>query len=195
MTKHEAFDRYSENCELAGELGAFHDCPVGTNPGSLESKSASYTSNQTHRELLECVADAVREYWLRLRKSSPRWSVCCDETSDVSGKSQNAVAAKIVLPDGKTAVPFIGLHEMPRGTSGHLKNTLVYQVLHPSHTTYINISLPPSTYVCTCLPSPTYLYQHSVTCRCAVHTHTHMLAHTHMLTHACPLALHLVSGP
>jgi hypothetical protein len=126
--KHEAFHQYDKNCQLAADLGAFHDCPVGASPGSMESKSASYTSNMVHRELLECLADAVREYWLDLRREPPRWSACCDETSDVSGKSQNAIAVKIVLPNGATAVPFAGLHEMPRGTSLHLLNTLVYQL-------------------------------------------------------------------
>jgi len=142
VSKHEAFSRYSENCKHAGDLGAFHDCPVGSDPGSLTSKSASYTSNQTHRELLECLADAVREHWICLRKGSPRWSTLCDETSDVSGKSQNAIAVKIVLPSGKTAVPFAGLHEMPRSTANHLLNALVHQVHNhfpapfrlPSHT-------------------------------------------------------------
>ena len=161
VMKHEAFDRHSGNCELAGELGAFHDCPVGTNPGPLERKSASHASNQTHRELLECIADAVRERWLGLRRSSPRWSVCCDETSDVSGKSQNAMAAKIVLPDGKTAVPFVGLHEMPRGTSGHLKNTLVRQVLTPilhhlPNIPCLSIHLSLHPLACTNLLAPTF---------------------------------------
>ena len=128
VVKHEAFERYSDNCTHASDLGAFHDCPVGTDPGSLTSKSASYTSNQSHRELLECLADAVREHWICLRKGSPRWSTLCDETSDVSGKSQNAIAVKIVLPSGKTAVPFAGLHEMPRSTANHLLNALVHQL-------------------------------------------------------------------
>ena len=117
VNKHEAFHLHEENCQLAADLGAFHDCPVGTSPGSMESKSASYTSNMVHRELLECLADVVREYWLDLQRKSPRWSACCDETSDVSGKSQNAIAAKVVLPNGATAVPFAGLHEMPQGTA------------------------------------------------------------------------------
>ena len=128
VMKHEAFWRYDENCEHAQDLGAFHDCPVGKDPGSMESKTASYTSNQTHRELLECLADAVREHWIDLRKASPRWSACCDETSDVSGKCQNAIAVKLVLPSGNTAVAFAGLHEMPRSTANHLLNAIVYQL-------------------------------------------------------------------
>ena len=131
VVKHEAFERYSDNCTHASDLGAFHDCPVGTDPGSLTSKSASYTSNQSHRELLECLADAVREHWICLRKGSPRWSTLCDETSEVSGKSQNAIAVKKILPSGKTAVPFAGLHEMPRSTANHLLNALVHQVPTP----------------------------------------------------------------
>lgn len=131
VSKHEAFSLCAKNCNNAGDLGAFHDCPVGSDPGSLTSRSASYTSNQTHRELLECLADAVREHWICLRKGSPRWSALCDETSDVSGKSQNAIAVKIVLPSGKTAAPFAGLHEMPRSTANHLLNALVHQAPAP----------------------------------------------------------------
>ena len=142
VVKHEAFERYSENCTHASDLGAFHDCPVGTDPGSLTSKSASYTSNQSHRELLECLADAVREHWICLRKGSPRWSTLCDETSDVSGKSQNAIAVKIVLPSGKTAVPFAGLHEMPRSTANHLLNALVHQVPKPVPTPTAPMPMP-----------------------------------------------------
>jgi hypothetical protein len=124
----QAFGDFEKELRFLQSMGAFHDCPVGPNPGSLESRCASYTSTAVHRELLECVADAVREHWMGVIKASPRFSVIMDETADVAGHSQNAMAAKIVLPNGKVAVPLLGLHDMKRTTAAHLFNAIVYQL-------------------------------------------------------------------
>ncbi len=124
----QAFGDFEKELRFLQAMGAFHDCPVGTNPGSLESRSASYTSTAVHRELLECVADAVREHWKDIIIASPRLSVIMDETVDVSGRSQNAMASKIVVPNGNVAVPLLGIHDMKRTTAAHLFNALVYQL-------------------------------------------------------------------
>ena len=49
----QAFGDFEKELRFLQSMGAFHDCPVGPNPGSLESRCASYTSTAVHRELLE----------------------------------------------------------------------------------------------------------------------------------------------
>lgn len=129
VEKNRAFWEFESELEFAQEMGAFDDCPVGNVPGSMFSKSASYDSQTVHREMLQALSDAVQDFWKCKRLQSPRFSVFCDETTDVAGMSQLGIGVKIVLETGKVALPLIGLHNVKRATAQHLFNALLYQLV------------------------------------------------------------------
>lgn len=123
-----ALAKYKPLLQLLSNASAFHDCPTDTDDGGLASQRANYASNRANREFLECLGQAVREFWMERIENSCRISIASDETSDAAKRSQHCICYKVVLSNGQPVVIFAGMHVLPRGTARVLVESILYQL-------------------------------------------------------------------
>ena len=93
----------------------------------LGGAKEQYDSAVIAAEMLHCIACVVRnDKVLDFIRASPVFGEMFDETTDVSTKSQMNLNGVGIKPDGYAGVCFLGLEELPNGTSA----TILEAVLH-----------------------------------------------------------------
>ena len=92
----------------------------------LSGAKVQYQSGRIAAEMLHCMSCVVRrEKVLDFVQRSPVVGEMFDETTDVSTKSQMNLNATGVEPDGYAGVRFLGLEELPNGTSETIIETIL----------------------------------------------------------------------
>jgi hypothetical protein len=98
------------------KCGGLHDCPRGDAFCSMSSNTSSYTSNEAARELLHCVATAVRVEWASRLAASETIAVLADESTDVSAVVRAACPCGLNLTTPRTGTErqqVAELHSLP----------------------------------------------------------------------------------
>ena len=104
-------------CELGKSLGAAYLQDL------RQSGNAQYTSERFKQELVHALADTIAKPILDSLKASPFFSLCIDETTDVSIIKQLIVYARYLV-GGTVSTSFIRILELPDGTAKSITDSV-----------------------------------------------------------------------
>ena len=91
--------KYPSLMDLLSDL----DCP---DIDQLSSGQSTYKSEKTAREILQCIADVLRDETLKKLNESPFISILCDESTDISTQKKLIIYALAIDPQDLTVTTY-----------------------------------------------------------------------------------------